>query len=150
MTAGVIAPPPLIYGLGLALGFALDAALPDASLPPGVRWGVGGTFLALALVLLRWWLRSFRRAGTPIPPNRPTTALVTDGPFRVTRNPAYLAFALAFVGIAVLADAPWVLLALPGVLLVVQEGVIKREERYLERRFGSEYLAFKAERRRWL
>lgn len=111
MAARVIAPPPLIYGLGLTLGFALDAALPDASLQPGVRWGVGGTLLALALVLLRWWLRSFRRAGTPI---RPT------------------------------------LLALPAVVLVVQEGVIKREERYLERRFGSEYLAFKAERRRWL
>ena len=148
-TAHVVAPPPLIYAAGLGLGFALDALLPDASLPAGVRWALGGALLVTALALLRWWISSFRRARTPIPPNRPTTALVTDGPFRVTRNPAYLAFALLFVAVALLADAPWALLPLPAVLVVMQEGVIKREERYLERRFGQQYLDFKARRRRW-
>jgi protein-S-isoprenylcysteine O-methyltransferase Ste14 len=149
-TAHVVAPPPLIYAGGLGVGFALDALLPDAALPAGVRWGVGGALLVAALALLRWWIGSFRRAHTPIPPNRPTTALVTDGPFRVTRNPAYLAFVGLFVAIALLADAPWALLPLPVVLAVMQEGVIKREERYLERRFGQEYLDFKARRRRWV
>jgi protein-S-isoprenylcysteine O-methyltransferase Ste14 len=149
-TAQVVAPPPLIYAVGLGLGFGLDALLPEATLPPPVRIGLGGALLLAALGLLRWWIGSFRRARTPIPPNQPTTALVTDGPFRLTRNPAYLAFALMFAGIALLADAPWALLPLPAVLVLMQEGVIKREEQYLERRFGQQYLDFKARRRRWV
>jgi protein-S-isoprenylcysteine O-methyltransferase Ste14 len=134
----------------LAVGFALDVVLPEASLPGLVRWGLGGLLLAGGLGLLGWWVASFRRADTPMPPWEPTTALVTDGPYRLSRNPAYLADAVIFTAIAVLADAPWVLLALPPVLAVMQEGVIKREERYLERRFGPAYLNFKQRRRRWI
>ena len=148
--AGVIAPPPLIYVAGLGLGFALDVLLPDASLPGVVRWGLGGVLLAAGLILLAWWMSSFRRADTPMPPWEPTTALVTDGPYRLSRNPAYLADVWIFVAIALLADAPWALLPLPVVLAVIQEGVIKREERYLERRFGQDYREFTARRRRWV
>jgi protein-S-isoprenylcysteine O-methyltransferase Ste14 len=148
--AHVIAPPPLIYLAGLAVGFALDLVLPEASLPGVVRWGLGGLLLVAGVGLLGWWVASFRRADTPMPPWEPTTALVTDGPYRLSRNPAYLADAVIFTAIALLANAPWVLLALPPVLVVMQEGVIKREERYLERRFGSEYRDFRDRRRRWV
>jgi protein-S-isoprenylcysteine O-methyltransferase Ste14 len=147
---GVIAPPPLIYLGGLAIGFALEIVLPGASLPAIVEWGLGGLLLAAGLGLLGWFASSFRRAGTPMPPYEPTTALVTDGPYRLSRNPAYLAFALAYVAIALLADAPWVLVALPLVLALMQRGVIEREERYLERRFGQDYRSFKARTRRWI
>ncbi|MDQ6914651.1 MAG: isoprenylcysteine carboxylmethyltransferase family protein [Actinomycetota bacterium] len=149
-TAEVIAPPPLIYLGGLAIGFVLDVLLPEASLPGGVRWGLGGVLLAAGLGLLGWWIGSFRRTRTPMPPWQPTTALVTDGPYRLSRNPAYLADAMIFAAIALLADAPWVLLALPPVLAVMQQGVIKREERYLERRFGQQYGDLKARTRRWI
>jgi protein-S-isoprenylcysteine O-methyltransferase Ste14 len=147
---GVIAPPPLIYLGGLAIGFALEIALPDASLPGIVQSGLGGLLLATGLGLLGWWVSSFRRAGTPMPPYEPTTALVTDGPYRLSRNPAYLAFALIYAAIALLSDAPWVLLPLPFVLAVMQRGVIEREERYLERRFGQEYRSLRARTRRWI
>ena len=55
-----------------------------------------------------------------------------------------------FAGIALLANAPWALLPLPVVLAVIQRGVIEREERYLERRFGEEYRRFRARTRRWI
>ena len=160
--AGVIAPPPLIYLGGLGLGFLLEAVLPGASLSDIVsgehsthfanvlRWVLGGSLLTAGIGLMAWWVASFRRADTPMPPWEPTTALVTDGPFLVTRNPAYLSDTLIYVGVALMADAPWALLPLPGVLALMQYGVIKREERYLERRFGQEYLDFKARRRRWI
>src|SRR5205807_6327488 len=147
-TARVIAPPPLIYLVGLGIGFGLDALLPDASVPAGVRFGLGGALLVGGVGLIRWWMRSFRRADTPLPPWEPTTALVTDGPFRLTRNPAYLANALMFAGIALLANAPWALLPLPVAVAVTQRGVIEREERYLERRFGEAYRRLRARARR--
>ena len=147
---GVIAPPPLIYLAGLGIGFILEALLPGASLSGALRWVLGGALLIAGVALMGWWVASFRRADTPMPPWEPTTALVTDGPYLVSRNPAYLSDALIYVAIALMADAPWALLPLPLVLLVMQYGVIKREERYMERRFGGEYLDFKARRSRWI
>jgi protein-S-isoprenylcysteine O-methyltransferase Ste14 len=76
--------------------------------------------------------------------------LVTDGPFRYTRNPAYLSMAMIYAGISSLANALWAMLLLPATLLVIQRGVIEREERYLERKFGDEYLRYKAGVRRWV
>jgi protein-S-isoprenylcysteine O-methyltransferase Ste14 len=147
---GVIAPPPLIYLGGLGIGFLLEALLPGGSFPPAVSWGLGGILLVVGAVLQGSFVTWFRRAGTPVPPYARTTALVTDGPYRLSRNPGYLGFALAYAGIALLADAPWVLLPLPFVLVVMQQGVIVREERYLERLFGQDYLDFRARTRRWL
>lgn len=147
---GVIAPPPLIYLGGLAIGFALEILLPGGSLPGIVRWGPGALLLVAGIGLLGWFGSSFRRADTPTPPYEPTTALVTGGPYRLTRNPAYLGFGLIYAAIALLADAPWVLLPLPLVLAMMQRGVIEREERYLEARFGQDYRDLRARTRRWI
>jgi protein-S-isoprenylcysteine O-methyltransferase Ste14 len=149
-TAGVVAPPPLIYVAGLALGFGLEALLPGASLPGLVRWGLGAVLLLAGLALLASFNTAFTRKGTAVEPWKPTTAIVTTGPYRVTRNPAYLGMALVYVGIALLAEALWVLLPLPIVLAVIDRAVIAREERYLERKFGREYLDYKATVRRWI
>ena len=91
-----------------------------------------------------------RDAGTPANPYKPVSNVVTEGPFRYTRNPAYLSMAMIYTGIAALANALWAMLLLPGALLVIQRGVIEREERYLERKFGEEYLRYKARVRRWI
>ena len=147
---GVIAPPPVIYLGGLTIGFALEAVLPGGSFPGDLFWVLGVLLLLIGVGLLGWWMSSFRRADTPMPPWEPTTALVTDGPYRLSRNPAYLSDLLIYVGVALVADAPWVLVPLPVVLALMQRGVIGREERYLERRFGQDYRDFKARRRRWV
>ena len=132
------------------VGFGLEALLPSADVPGPVRWGLGGALLLCALLLQGSFIARFRRAGTPVDPGSPTRALVTDGPYRVSRNPGYLGLTALYVAIALLASALWVLVPLPVVLAVMQRGVIEREERYLERLFGDEYLRFKARRRRWL
>ena len=77
-------------------------------------------------------------------------ALVTEGPFHYTRNPAYLSLTMIYTAIATLANALWAIVLLPIALLVTQRGVIEREERYLERKFGEEYLNYKARVRRWI
>lgn len=149
-TAGVIAPPPLIFLAGLGIGFGLEALLPGGSLPGLVQWALGGLALVSGLALLATFQLSFDREGTAVEPWKPTTAIVSSGPYRLTRNPAYLGMALVYVGIAFLADAPWVLVPLPLVLVAIHNGVILREERYLERKFGSEYLDYKQRVRRWV
>ena len=148
--AGVIAPPPLIYLAGLAIGFGLEALLPGASLPGAVRWVGGGALVLAGVVLLASFNALFSRHDTAVDPWKPTTAIVKTGPYRLTRNPAYLGMALLYIGIALLADAPWVLVPLPVVLIAIDRGVIAREEGYLERKFGQEYLDYKRGVRRWV
>jgi protein-S-isoprenylcysteine O-methyltransferase Ste14 len=149
-TAGVVAPPPLIYLGGLAIGFGLEALLPGASLPGAIRWALGGALVVAGVALLASFNTAFTRKGTAVQPWKPTTAIVTTGPYRLTRNPAYLGMALVYVGIALLAEALWVLAPLPLVLAIMDRAVIAREERYLERRFGREYLDYKTRARRWI
>ena len=146
---GVIAPPPLIYLAGLGLGFGLEALLPSASFPGWLSWSLGSALVLSGVVLAVSFIRTFRHAGTPVSPGEPATALITTGPYRLSRNPGYLGMALAYVGIAVLSGAVWVLAALVPVLFLVDRGVIRREERYLERRFGDDYLRYKSRARRW-
>jgi protein-S-isoprenylcysteine O-methyltransferase Ste14 len=95
-------------------------------------------------------LGRFRRAGTPVETYRPTTALVTEGIYRRTRNPMYVALTLLYAGIGFAANSLWTLGFLPPLLLVMRYGVIAREERYLTRRFGTRYLDYQGSVRRWL
>jgi protein-S-isoprenylcysteine O-methyltransferase Ste14 len=94
--------------------------------------------------------RMFREAGTPVPGNRPTTAVVRTGPYRFSRNPVYLAFTLFQIGLAVWVNSLGLLLALLPALALMALVVIPREERYLEARFPAEYLPYKRAVRRWL
>ncbi len=82
--------------------------------------------------------------------DKPVSSLVQDGPFRYSRNPGYLSLAMIYAGIAILRNALWAILLMPLVLYVIQREVIEREERYLERTFGEEYLAYKRRVRRWV
>jgi protein-S-isoprenylcysteine O-methyltransferase Ste14 len=149
-TAGVIAPPPVIYLGALGVGFGLDAAIGTGSLPSIVAVPIGAASIIAGAGLLRSFLRAFQRAGTPVDPYTPSEAIVTDGPYRLTRNPAYLGMALTYAGIAIVANAPWALVPLPVAIAVIDRGVIAREERYLERRFGRPYVDYERRVRRWM
>jgi protein-S-isoprenylcysteine O-methyltransferase Ste14 len=148
--AGVIAPPPLIYAAAFGAGLLLDrlASLPTVRLP-GQR-ALGAGLLLGGLGLSAWGFVTMRRAGTPVIPTEPTTALVSEGPFRYTRNPGYLGMAIAYKGLALTLGRFGPLLCLPGAVAVMEWGVIGREERYLERKFGPAYRAYRAAVPRWL
>ncbi len=146
---GVIAPPPLIFGVPLLLGLLLHNFLPRALLPapwPGILGPAGVVLGLLALPALF----AFRRAGTHPEPWKPTTALVISGPYRFSRNPMYVGMTFLYLGITCWVNTLWPLPLLPLVLLVMRYGVIAREEAYMERLFGEEYRAYRARVRRWL
>lgn len=147
---GVVAPPPLIYLIPFLLGVWLQGQRP-LSLglgEPGVWLGwllVGAGCLGFALALAALW-----RAGTSVNPYKASSAVAAAGIYRFTRNPIYLADTLLYLGAALVYGSGWPLLLLPLALVVVQQGVIAREERYLEGKFGADYLAYKNRVRRWL
>lgn len=148
--AGVIGRPPIIYlgflfaGWGIGKLWPLGLGLGDL----GIWIGAGLVVVAFAIVgtCANW----FRKRGTTLPTHLPTTAIVTEGLFRYSRNPIYIGLSLAYLGLALLLDAGWALILLPVVLVLMNEGVVKREEAYLERKFGQSYLDYKAKVRRWL
>jgi protein-S-isoprenylcysteine O-methyltransferase Ste14 len=147
---GIKVPPPLIYLPPLVSGLLLDRRFHVPFLPRSLARGLGWPLIGGALVLNTWFLRMIRDAEVPIRTDKPVPRLSTEGPFRYTRNPGYLALAMMYAGIAVLRNSLWAILVLPVVLIVIQREVIGREERYLERTFGEEYLSYKAHVRRWV
>ncbi|MHB1528960.1 MAG: methyltransferase family protein [Acidiferrobacteraceae bacterium] len=149
-TARVIAPPPLIYLGTLAVGYYLSRVYPVNILSNRARMVPGWTLIATGVLCAASAALAMRRARTPVNPYKTTTTLTTAGPYRFTRNPLYLSLTLFYVGGALLLNAPWALLLLPPVLLVMVRGVIVREERYLERKFGIAYQEYKARVRRWI
>ncbi len=147
---GVIAPPPLIYAGTLAAGLLLHMLFPVRFLPRKIAPILGGVLLGIPAVLLPLAFRTMIRAHTNVNPELPATTLVTEGPFRMTRNPLYLSLALLYIGISMLINTLWSILLFPILILVMRRGVIDREERYLERKFGEQYREYKGSVRRWI
>ena len=150
--AGVIALPPLIF-----LGFLAAAAVLEAVVPLPVlvthalaRYLAGAVLAACGFVIIFAAAGRFQAAGTNIPPNLPTTALVVDGIYRQTRNPLYLGTTLVYLGLSVAAGSSWAIGLVVPLLWVINTGVIAREERYLEQKLGDAYRAYKARVRRWV
>lgn len=147
---GILVPPPVAYLSAFGVGLAMERALPSPKPPAWLRL-LGGAAGALSLLALdsRAMLR-FHRRKTPFNPTRPATALVTDGPYRFTRNPMYLGMGGAHAGAAVAAGALWSLAALPLALTAIDRLIIPREERHLAQSFGDEYEQYRRRVPRWL
>ena len=145
-------PPPLIFFALVGIGFFLEYLFPFnlhkwTWMP---RIIVGGFFFLLSGLLALGSIRVLLRNKTPFDPSKPTEKLVQEGPFRISRNPMYLALLVLLFGIAVLTASMWFFLCIPALLIIFDYGAVRPEEEYLERNFGEAYSAYKAKVRRWL
>lgn len=147
---GVLVFPPLLLLGTLALGLVLHWLRPVPLLPRTTAWLLGAIALILSWLLARSAEHAMRRAGTNVRPDQPSLALVTDGPFRRTRNPLYLAGIGLYIAVTLLVNAVWPLVLLPFMVAVLHWGVVLREERYLERKFGESYSEYRRRVRRWI
>ncbi len=147
---GVVARPPLIF-LGFILaGLAGEAVWPSPTLPALLSWPLGLAMGAAGVALVGIAARQFRRAGTTVQTSRASQALVTAGLYRISRNPIYIGLSLIHAGLGIAAGSLWILAMLMPALLVIRLGVIAREERYLEAKFGDDYRRYQTLVRRWL
>ena len=151
---GVIAKPPLIALACIGLGLAADWALPVPVLPSilsaPARLGIGAVLFASGIVILALAVGRFAKAGTSFRTEKPSTALVTDGLYRYSRNPIYIGLTTAYIGVGIAANSLWVLGLAVLFLALIRYGVIAREERYLEAKFGEAYRIYRIRVRRWL
>lgn len=134
----------LLFQLGLHFGFPMQQLLTG-----GWRW-LALLPLGLGLLLIVWVDRLFRRAETTILPFKASTALVTHGPFRFSRNPIYLAMALILAAVAwwLGSATPW--LVVPLFVFLIRDLFIRPEEDILAETFGEPYRIYRQQVRRWL
>jgi len=144
--------PPVIFGIILAAGLLLHKLFPLAIMShPGTLSKVLASILfVMAGVIMVTTTRLMLRKKTDPRPDRPTTKIVTEGFFRYSRNPLYLSLTMVFAAISVYANSWWLVFLLPVFFLALERSVVFREEKYLERKFGDEYLRYKKKVGRWI
>ncbi len=147
---GVIAFPPLIWLVCAVISGLVHLMFPHRMMSHGVALPIGIALALAAPSLAIWALLVMKKAGTNVNPSAPALTIVRDGPYRFTRNPMYLALCVLQVGLSFLLNDWLALLFVIPLALVLHYGVILREERYLEAKFGEQYLALKREVRRWI
>jgi protein-S-isoprenylcysteine O-methyltransferase Ste14 len=147
-TPGVPVPPPVVFIVALAVGLGVEGLLAPTPMPGIAR--VLGVLLIIGGAYLLWaFIGAFRRADTPPEPWEPTRHLVTEGPYRYSRNPGYLGMALIHAGVGFLLLSGWALVTLVVAVIVMDRLVIAREEHYLDARFGDEYREYRRQVSRW-
>lgn len=147
---GVVAPPPLVFASGLIAGATLSWFYPTVFWPQIAGYVIGSVLAASGLMMILSIYLAMRRAKTNIEPWKPTTAIIESGFYRYSRNPIYVAMAIVYLGIAAIFALVWSLLFLPVCLLFIHFFQILPEEKYLEAKFGSSYIAYRSRVRRWI
>jgi protein-S-isoprenylcysteine O-methyltransferase Ste14 len=147
-TAGVIAPPPLIALAAVLIGVFLDWLLPAyvlvVLLSLEVRIVLGVLLMAAGAALAIYGRGTFVRSGTEVNPYKPSSTLVTTGIYAHVRNPMYIGLAFLVAGIGVALASDWTLVMLVAAAVTIHRGVVQREERYLEAKFGEPYRQYLA------
>jgi len=146
----VITLPPFVFLGGIIIGFIIDFFIPAPFFSEAYDLPAGLFVIALGIALMTWAVRTFNAAGTNVDVRQPSTKVVSDGPYRYSRNPIYVAMGLIVLGAAIWLNSLWILFSLVIILPIIETGVIRREEGYLERKFGTQYSEYKAKVRRWV
>src|SRR5215510_5478486 len=146
---GVVVRPPLLYGLALVLVLVLHWFWPMPIVGRVVAVSVGLVLVVCGVVIAIWGRRTMQAAGTNVDPHRPVTVLVKNGPFRFSRNPLYMALVFLFLGLSLVVNTWWGIVLLFPVLIIMHWGVILREERYLDQKFGASYQEYRSKVRRY-
>jgi protein-S-isoprenylcysteine O-methyltransferase Ste14 len=150
-SSGVIAPPPFIFFVAFGAAFLLQRlhSLNIPLLPAETEW-MGTALINFSGILALWASFYMWKARTPINPMRPTKALVISGPYHFSRNPLSISLIVLYVGLALRLNTLWPLLLMPPLLIIFHYGIIRREERYLEEKFGDAYRNYCSVVRRWV
>ncbi|WP_404405335.1 methyltransferase family protein [Pelagibacterium halotolerans] len=151
---GLIMPPPFFPLIALIVAIALEWLAPLPIFPaPGIgqlQFWLGIVLIVGGIAIAIQAVTTFRAAGTNVEPYKPSTSLVTSGPYRFTRNPIYLGFLAFYTGLCLTFALEWGFLLLPFLWLALDRLVIAKEEDYLSRKFGDAYARYLTHTRRWI
>lgn len=145
-------PPVALVLIAMGLMTITTYALPETTVPASLRWFLllSGSMMGGAIALLG--VLAFGRVQTTVHPQRPddSSALVTDGIYRYTRNPMYVGFAIFLLGFAGFLGNFWALLWVSGFVMYLTQFQIKPEEAALAEKFPDDFTAYQQRTRRWL
>ena len=149
--ADIVAKPPVIYAVPFLIGILLNKffSLKILSSVSTSLLILSWILVVLGFFLAGWTLLTFLK-GEDVRPEKPTTVIIANGPFRFSRNPIYLSFNITYIGFSLILNNLWLIIFLPFAFLVLRYGVVSKEEQYLERKFGKKYLVYKKRTRRWI
>lgn len=147
---GVAVLPPILFGGAFVVVLMLQWIWPVKIVRQPIAFWLGLILSIPALALAAWGRSTMHRAGTNISPLKPAISLVTSGPYRFTRNPLYVAITLLYLGFTMLLNSWWGMVLLAPVLMILHWGVVRREERYLQLKFGEEYDGYRSRVRRYV
>lgn len=147
---GIIIPPPFYYLTGFLFAYAINRLYPIPMFGRTISVALAMIFLLPSAILGIWSLFEFWNANTTLRPDKSSSFLVVIGPYRITRNPMYLSLTLLYIGLGFLLSIAWAFFFLPVIIFIMNSYVIRREELYLETRFGEQYCLYKNQVRRWL
>ena len=143
--------PPVLVGGTMIVGLIVHYLIwPVSILPMLLSRTLGVVVFVSSGVLAHLAHRAMQRVGTNVFPTQPTLAIATDGPFRFTRNPLYIAALGVYLGVTLWVNSLAMLLLIIPMALVLHRGIVLREERYLSAKFDGEYDAYRTRVRRWL
>jgi protein-S-isoprenylcysteine O-methyltransferase Ste14 len=132
--------------IGIGLHWLWPLSLPEWEVLEWVSRGL----LVPGVVLVVWSLITLFRAGTPAEHSKPTTRLVTTGPFRFSRNPIYVGLTAILLGLSVNWGSPYLIVLSLAFPVVLRRWTVRPEEAYLQREFGEEFSRYRTSVRRWL
>ena len=138
--------PPLLAGLLLHFLWTPLRIFPEWWVGHAVGWPL----IVAGVLLSVWSKRTMHRADVDPNPYESTTAIVATGPYALSRNPMYVSATVVYAGIAFVVNWVWPIAVLPFGIALLYYGVIAREESYMAKVFGDEYLKYKARVRRWM
>jgi protein-S-isoprenylcysteine O-methyltransferase Ste14 len=148
--AGAFTPIALVFLCGLVGGALVNLFIPVPVWPGNWTRIIGLAPVALGVGFFAWARTAFRRHQTALMPWSPSSALVQDGPYALSRNPIYLSFGMMYLGFSLVLNSLYILVMLVVVIVLFDRFQISREESYLQERFGDEFTEYKARVRRWL
>ena len=146
----MLLPPPVLLLATVALSLGLHLLLLGPFTLSLARSLLGGCVIVVSVVTIGLSARRFKAAGTPVRPVSPATAIVSSGPYRISRNPMYVGMAALLLGLSLILGSYVLLLGLALFIWVVHFAVVLPEERYLESLHGETYRQYKQSVRRWL
>ena len=141
--------PPFVFLIATGVGAVGHWLVPRPIRPEGMAW-IGQGVLLVAMLGIAWSVWTFRRHRTAVEPWKATTVIIDQGLYAHSRNPIYLCFALAQIGVALWANQLAILLMVVPAVVGTDRVIIRREEAYLTKKFGAPYEAYCAKVRRWL
>jgi len=149
-SAHILAAPPFFFIIPLLIGVVLEYFIPTKIFSIIASIIIGLIFSWASLLFFILSLKSLFKAKTTFDARNSTTSLVTTGIYKISRNPAYLSLVLLYIGISFLINSIWILILVVPAFYSIQKFCIEREEKYLEGKFGEQYLAYKKQVRRWI